>query len=235
MLKGIWWSTMWREEDGTDPGNSLVLVEGKNWHSSLQHTQHHWHAACTLEVPDLCLLKVGSRDMKATCRAPGLVVLQEHRALTNWCFVPSTSRSTSWLGSWEPGRRDSQSHLPLQAGSHVRGRLSALLCGKEAGAVSILFHICHELCPTDMRSHERNSLPLPQQLLNSRGEWNTPDFWEHRKPLHSTLNTDQHGAKSKNSPKFAWWPWVCDNFSGPLPFSHLSNGDNTGWSEVQMK
>lgn len=82
--------------------------------------------------------------------------------------APGIPRSTSQpCGRNQEG--NSQSHLPSRPGSRVRGRFSGHLCGKEAGAVSILFHIHHELCLTDMRSHRRNTLPSSLQPFKSRG------------------------------------------------------------------
>lgn len=95
-------------------------------------------------------------------------MLQEHWASLTGASCLALPGPLPGSAARSQGEGASQSHLPLQAGAHVRDRLSARLCGKEAGAVSIFFHIRHELCPTDMRSHERNSLPPPLQLLKSR-------------------------------------------------------------------
>lgn len=118
--------------------------------------------------------------------------------------APGIPRSTS-----QPCRRNqegnSQSHLPSRPGSHVRGRFSGHLCGKEAGAVSILFHIHHELCLTDMRSHRRNTLPSSLQPFKSRGPgkkcWrgtNTLGFRGQRKGSAKGASTGER-ARSKNS------------------------------------
>lgn len=123
--------------------------------------------------------------------------------------VPGTSRlaGTLWSDSPELHAWDSLNHCARGAGgarrrgqpepspppapipsSHVRGRLSPLLCGKEAGAVSILFHIHHALCPTDVRSPRRCILSHPMKHFKSRGPRNvgenTLDFRGETKPHH---------------------------------------------------
>lgn len=71
-----------------------------------------------------------------------------------------------FTGGWEWYREEKGTARAISRSvpsSHVRGRLSACLCGKEAGAVCILFHLHHELCPTDMRSRRINAPPPPPQ------------------------------------------------------------------------
>lgn len=121
--------------------------------------------------PSMCLLNE-RRDMNATCIHSGYWAQVALQDIVAWlagasCLGPPGLLPD--LASRSQGEADSQSHLPLHTGSHVRSRLSTCLCGKEAGAVSILFHIRHELCPTDMRSHRSNVHPPPLQLLKSRG------------------------------------------------------------------
>lgn len=89
------------------------------------------------------------------------------------CHRNATMRltGTSCLGFPGPlygegGRREKGTARAISSSvpsSHVRGRLSACLRGQEAGAVSILFHLHDELCPTDMRSHRINVLPPPRR------------------------------------------------------------------------
>lgn len=99
---------------------------------------------------------------------------------TPWSLSPRIPRSTlqGGRGHKEKGIARAISHSAPS--SHVRSRLSACLCGKKAGAVSILFHLHHELCPTDMRSHRINALPPPtqsqQQEPQESGHGNMRDF-----------------------------------------------------------
>lgn len=123
------------------------------------------------------------------------------------------------LAARNQGERDSQGHLPLQASFHVTGRLSACLCGKEAGSDSILFHSRHEPCPTDIRSKIRSP---QQQLLRSRGSGktcarNTPGFCLPQKPgkkkqqeartalrLHGDLGQVRNSLCLHFSPTIKW-------------------------------
>lgn len=140
---------------------------------SLRHPQLPLHTA--REEAPVCLPNE-RRDMNATCilaRYQAQVALQDTVAWLAGASCLGTPGLLPGLATRSQGEGDSQSHLPLHAGSHVRSRLSTRLCGKEAGAVSILFHIRHELCPTDMRSHRSNVHPPPLQLLKSRDSGRT--------------------------------------------------------------
>lgn len=135
--------------------------------------------------------------------------------------VPGTSRlaGTLWSDSPELHAWDSLNHFARGAGgarrrgqpepspppapipsSHVRGRLSPHLCGKEAGAVSILFHIHHALCPTDVRSPRRCSLPPSVKHFKSRGPGKTSVrtlLTSGEKPSPTTSQGANRGERSK--------------------------------------
>ena len=135
--------------------------------------------------------------------------------------VPGTSRlaGTLWSDSPELHAWDSLNHFARGAGgarrrgqpepsppsapipsSHVRGRLSPHLCGKEAGAVSILFHIHHALCPTDVRSPRRCILPPPVKHFKSRGPGKTSVrtlLTSGEKPSPTTSQGANRGERSK--------------------------------------
>lgn len=147
------------------------------------------------------------KGQHATCRAPGTSSPSGHCAWQAGASCLGFPHPLPGLATSIQGEGDSQSHHRLPASSHVRGRLSTCLCGKEAGAVSILFHSRHEPRPADMRSHQSNIHPPQWQFLQSRGlgercERNTLDFYEQTKPP-SEASTEET-ARSKNSYEFAW-------------------------------
>lgn len=73
-------------------------------------------------------------------------------------------------GSGRSRERDLEpSPPPCHSQLSIRGRLSPLLCGKEAGAVSILFHIHHALCPTGREKPQEMHSFSPNEAFQKQG------------------------------------------------------------------
>lgn len=105
----------------------------------------------------LCWLNC-RKGSNATCRSLGLTTAAE--CWQEPASLEHQARNSRWA-TRNQGEEGSQNHLPAPIGSHVRGRLSARLCGKDARAASIFFHSRHELWPTDRRRQRSHVHPPP--------------------------------------------------------------------------
>lgn len=112
---------------------------------------------CRPQTRPMCWLNC-RKGSNATCRLLGLTT-----AAGCW-QEPASLEHRAWnsrLAARNQEEVGSQSHLLVPTGSHVRGRLSARLCGKEARAASIFFHSHHEQWPTDRRRQRSHVHPPP--------------------------------------------------------------------------
>lgn len=131
----------------------------------------------TNEAHGVCLL-TWRKDAIVTCRSVGLTTDVGGWSWADWRIRPGILDLLPSLAArnQEEGRVRATFPSPPALGSHVRGSRSARLCGKQAGAVSIFFHIHHELWPTDRRSH-RNNVHPPS---NDPGKQRLRGGWEQR-------------------------------------------------------
>lgn len=117
---------------------------------------------------------------------------------------------------------------------------SQLVC---VGGCRSYFHFIsyssRTVCPTDMRSHRRNVLPPPMQILKSRGSgeniWRKHPWLPWTDKASPKRTSTGARASHRTSYEFALWPWPSDKSSVPPFLPHLSNEDNKGCSEVRMR